>query len=63
MPALEMASEPTTTKGETAQTMGVLEELLKNLSVSKTADEAKETAVNIGTLLSGPIEEHDVPIK
>lgn len=63
MPALDMASEPATTAKETAKTMGVLEDLLKALSISKSAEEAKSAASNIGTLLSGPTEEHDIPQK
>lgn len=64
MPAVEiMDSSPAATAKETSKSVGVLEELIKTLSVSKGQDEANATASNIATLLNGPIEERSVPVK
>jgi elongation factor 3 len=64
MPAVErMDSTPAATAKETSKSVGVLEELIKTLSVSKGQDEANAAAGNIATLLNGPIEERSVPAK
>ena len=64
MPAVEtMADVPAVSSKETKQTITTLEELIKALSITKTADEANAAATNIATLLNGPIEEQAVPQK
>jgi elongation factor 3 len=64
MPAVDiMDSTPATSAKETTKSVGVLEELIKTLSVSKGQDEANAAASNIATLLNGPIEEITVPAK
>lgn len=64
MPAVEkMSSVPATSSKETAKSVGVLEELLKNLSISKSQDETNAAASSIASLLNGPIEETEVPTK
>jgi elongation factor 3 len=64
MPALDtMTSTPAAVQKETTKSVGVLEELIKTLSVSKSQDEANAAAGNIATLLNGPIEERVVPAK
>ena len=64
MPAVEvMQSVPAATAKETSKSIGVLEELIKNLTVSKTQDEANTAATNVATLLHGPIEEQWLPAK
>ena len=50
-------------KKETDASVGVLEELLKSLSIAKTQDEANSAAANVASLLNGPIEENAIPIK
>ncbi|ETI27953.1 hypothetical protein G647_00402 [Cladophialophora carrionii CBS 160.54] len=64
MPAVDtMTSTPATSAKETKQSLADLEGLLQKLSVSKSQDEANESAGNVATFLNGPIEEHDVPLK
>lgn len=64
MPAVDnMASVPAVSSKETKQTLATLEELLKKLSISKTADEANAASTNVAILLNGPIEEQAVPQK
>ncbi|KAK2788124.1 translational elongation factor EF-1 alpha [Emmonsiellopsis sp. PD_33] len=63
MPAVAAAQSPAVSAKETAQSVAVLDELMKSLSVSKTADETKAAALNIATLLNGPIEEQVLPAK
>ena len=58
-----MASVPAVSSKETKQTLSTLEELLKALSISKTADEVNAAASNVASLLNGPIEEQAVPKK
>lgn len=58
-----MESVPAVSSKETKQTLSTLEELMKTLSISKTADEANAAGSNIATLLNGPIEEQAVPLK
>jgi hypothetical protein len=64
MPAIDvMASTPAAAQKETTKSVGVLEELIKTLSVSKGQDEANAAAGNLATLLNGPIEERTIPAK
>ncbi len=64
MPAVDtMESVPAASGKETTKSLATLEDLLKNLSVSKAQDEANATATNIATLLNGPIEEAVLPAK
>ncbi|KAL9622736.1 MAG: hypothetical protein Q9160_002854 [Pyrenula sp. 1 TL-2023] len=64
MPAVDtMNSVPAVSAKETAKSVGVLEELIKNLSLSKSQDEANSQATNIATLLHGPIEDQSIPAK
>ena len=63
-PAVDtMDSVPTVSAKETAKSVGVLEEMIKNLSISKSQDEANTQATNIATLLHGPIEDQSIPAK
>lgn len=64
MPAVNTLSgtaSPTPSSKETANSLNVVDELMKSLSISKTADETKGAAANIATLLHGPIEDRVVP--
>jgi elongation factor 3 len=64
MPAVDvMDSVPAVSGKETAKSVAVVEDLIKNLSISKTADEANTHSINLATLLNGPIEEQTVPVK
>ena len=51
------------TKNENQKSVKVLDELLKQLTISKTADETSAAAGNIATFINGDIEEHDAPTK
>lgn len=64
MPAVDVVDQvPAVSGKETAQSVAAVEELIKNLSISKTADEGKAHANSLASLLNGPIEELTVPIK
>ncbi|KAJ9303512.1 hypothetical protein DTO217A2_7002 [Paecilomyces variotii] len=63
MPAVDVSSVPAVSGKETAQSVAVLEDLLKNLSVSKTPDEVNAATSNIASLFSGPIDEKVLPAK
>lgn len=64
MPAVAVAdSTPAQSAKEAAKSVAVLDELLKSLSISKSADESKAAAANIASLLNGPTEEHIVPAR
>ncbi|KAL1964394.1 hypothetical protein VTN77DRAFT_6952 [Rasamsonia byssochlamydoides] len=64
MPAVDvMDSVPAVSGKETAKSVAVIEDLIKNLSISKTPDEANTHANNLAALLNGPIEEQTVPLK
>ena len=52
-----------TVKSENAGSIKVLDELLNQLSISKTADESNAAANNIASFINGPIEERDAPTK
>lgn len=54
-------SNAANTKAENAQSKKVLEELMTQLTISKTADETSAAAGNIATFINGDIEEHDAP--
>lgn len=58
-----VASTPANTKSENQKSVKVLDELLGQLTISKTADETTAAAGNIATFINGPIEEHDAPTK
>ncbi|KAK4940795.1 translational elongation factor EF-1 alpha [Elasticomyces elasticus] len=58
-----MASTPVSSGKETKESLATLEQMMQKLSVSKTQDEANESANNLAILLNGPIEEHVVPQK
>ncbi|KAJ5665418.1 Elongation factor 3 [Penicillium maclennaniae] len=62
MPAA-VASTPAASGKETAQSVAVLEDLIKNLNVSTSADEVNAAASNLATLFSGPIPEQTLPLK
>ncbi|KAN0067524.1 Armadillo-type fold [Elaphomyces granulatus] len=58
MPAVDvMASIPAVSGKETGKSVVVLEDLIKTLSISKSASEAKTHANNIASLLNGPPEQ------
>jgi elongation factor 3 len=64
MPAVDtMASTPVSSAKETKNSVHTLEQLMQNLSVSKSQDEINSAANNLATLLNGPIEEHAMPLK
>ncbi|KJF61174.1 elongation factor 3 [Coccidioides immitis RS] len=56
MPAVDSVNE-------SAQSVTVLEELLKSLSVSKNEAETRAAANNIASLLNGPTDEQALPVK
>jgi len=61
MPAA--ASVPAVSSKETAQSVQVLEDLIKNLNVSGSQDEVNAAAGNLASLFSGPIPEQTLPLK
>ncbi|KAL2867154.1 putative translation elongation factor eEF-3 [Aspergillus lucknowensis] len=63
MPAVDIASVPATSGKETAQSVAVLEDLIKNLNISGSADEVNAASQNLAHLLSGPIPEQTLPVK
>lgn len=63
MPAVDAGSVPAVSGKETAQSVAVLEDMIKNLNVSTTQDEATAAASNIASLFSGPIPEQTLPLK
>ncbi|KAE8347111.1 hypothetical protein BDV24DRAFT_122850 [Aspergillus arachidicola] len=63
MPAAAASSVPAVSSKETAQSLSVLEDLLKNLNISSTQDEINAASDNIAHLLSGPIPEQALPLK
>ena len=58
-----MDSVPAVSAVETTKTLNVLDNLLKNLSISKTQDEANVAANSLASLVNGPIEEQQLPSK
>ncbi|KAJ5728220.1 Elongation factor 3 [Penicillium malachiteum] len=63
MPAVDVSSVPASSGKEIAQSVAVLEDLIKNLNISTSADEVNAAAANLATLFSGPIPEQTLPAK
>ncbi|OJJ47046.1 hypothetical protein ASPZODRAFT_131978 [Penicilliopsis zonata CBS 506.65] len=63
MPAVDIASVPAVSGKEAAQAVAVLEDLIKNLNISKTQDEIIAASSDIASLFSGPISEQTLPLK
>ncbi|KAL2014504.1 hypothetical protein VTN00DRAFT_2029 [Thermoascus crustaceus] len=63
MPAVDVSSVPAVSGKETAKSVAVLEDLIKNLNISKTQDEVNAATGNIASLLNGPTEEKVLPAK
>ncbi|KAH1324314.1 translation elongation factor EF-3 [Aspergillus fumigatus] len=63
MPAVDVSSVPVVSGKETAQAVAVLEDLIKNLNISTSADEVHAATGNLATYFSGPIPEQTLPLK
>jgi elongation factor 3 len=63
MPAVDVASVPAVSGKETAQSVAVLEDLIKQLNISSSQDEVNAATGNIAHLFSGPIPEQTLPLK
>jgi len=63
MPAVDVSSVPAVSGKETAQSVAVLEDLIKNLNVSTSPDEVNAAAGNLASLFGGPIPEQTLPLK
>ncbi|KAJ6092855.1 Elongation factor 3 [Penicillium sp. IBT 16267x] len=64
MPAVDVSKVPAASAGkEVAQSVAVLEDLIKNLNISTSADEVNAAANNLASLFSGPIPEQTLPAK
>ena len=63
MPAVDVSSVPAASGKETAQSVAVLEDLIKNLNISSSPDEVNSAAGNLASLFSGPIPEQALPQK
>ncbi|RHZ65942.1 putative translation elongation factor eEF-3 [Aspergillus thermomutatus] len=63
MPAVDVSSVPAVSGKETAQAVAVLEDLIKNLTISKSADEVHAATGDLATYFSGPIPEQTLPLK
>ncbi|RAK97899.1 putative translation elongation factor eEF-3 [Aspergillus ibericus CBS 121593] len=63
MPAVDVSSVPAVSGKETAQSVAVLEDLIKNLNISSSQDEVNAAADNLAHLFSGPIPEQTLPLK
>ncbi|KAJ5105038.1 hypothetical protein NUU61_002385 [Penicillium alfredii] len=63
MPAADISSVPAVSGKETAQSVAVLEDLIKNLNVSTGPDELNAAAGNLASLFGGPIPEQTLPLK
>ncbi|PLB46077.1 ARM repeat-containing protein [Aspergillus steynii IBT 23096] len=63
MPAADVSSVPAVSGKETAQSIAVLEDLIKNLNISSSQDEVNAASGNVAHLLSGPIPEQALPLK
>lgn len=59
MPAA--ASVPAVSSKETAESVEVLQDLIKNLNVSGSQDEVNAASGNLASLFSGPIPEQTLP--
>ena len=65
-PGLDMESSPPTEgqiKAENKQSVKVLDQLMSQLQIAKTADESKGTSQEIATFINGDIEEQEAPTK
>ncbi|KAJ5263596.1 Elongation factor 3 [Penicillium angulare] len=63
MPAADVSKAPASSGKEVAQSVAVLEDLIKNLNVSTSPEEANAASGNLATLFSGPIPEQTLPAK
>lgn len=63
MPAVDVNAVPATSGKETAQSVAVLEDMIKNLNVSTNNDEIVTACNNLATLFAGPIPEQTLPLK
>lgn len=67
MPSVDLMdsvpSNAANTKAENQKSVKVLDDLLNQLTISKTADQTSAAAGNIATFINGDIEEHDAPTK
>ncbi|KAJ5100331.1 Elongation factor 3 [Penicillium angulare] len=63
MPAVDVSKVPASSGKEVAQSVAVLEDLIKNLNVSTSPEEANAASGNLATLFSGPIPEQTLPAK
>ncbi|KAL3462296.1 armadillo-type protein [Aspergillus heterothallicus] len=63
MPAVDVASVPAVSGKETAQSVAVLEDLIKKLNVSSSPEDVNAASGNIAHLFSGPIPEQTLPLK
>ncbi|KAA8646933.1 hypothetical protein EYZ11_005680 [Aspergillus tanneri] len=63
MPAVDVSSVPAVSGKETAQSVAVLEDLIKNLNISTSQDEVNAASNDLAHLLSGPIPEQALPLK
>jgi elongation factor 3 len=66
MPSLEImdsSASPAATKAENQKSIKALDDLLGQLTLSRTADETTAAAGNIASFINGGTEEHDAPTK
>ncbi|KAL6231913.1 hypothetical protein BDW75DRAFT_218895 [Aspergillus navahoensis] len=63
MPAVDIASVPAVSSKETAESVALLEDALKNLNLASSEDEANAAATSLTQMLSGPIPEQALPLK
>jgi elongation factor 3 len=63
MPAVDVGSVPAASGKETAQSVSVLEDMIKNLNISTNKDEVNTAANNLASLFAGPIPEQTLPAK
>lgn len=61
MPAA--SSVPVVSSKETAESVEVLQDLIKNLNVSGSQDEVNAASSNLASYFSGPIPEQTLPAK
>ena len=61
MPAVASSSKEAAASKENSQSLKVLEELVKKLTISKAQDEINASALEIATFINGEIEEKDAP--
>ena len=65
MPSLDTMSPipASAIKAENQKSIQILDELLSQLNISKTADETTSASINIASFINGDIEEKDAPTK